>query len=397
MAADVGFGAAERQADLKPQESGNQVRARLASCRRIVVKIGSKSLAGDAWDRLAAEVRAARAGGAVDPARAGGRRKNAPKEGRSVVIVSSGAIALGVHKLGFPSRPKDMARLQAAAAAGQSVLMQRYEEAFGKVGLHVAQVLLTHADLADRARANNARNALAALLAAGAVPIINENDAVAVEEIKFGDNDQLAAMVTPLCDADLLLLLSDVEGLLDEHKRRVPFVRSVALEARHLAGASTSGVGTGGMASKVEAARRATLAGAHVVIASAKAPEVLGRVLAGEDIGTLFAAAPEKLSARKYWIGFTLRPRGALLLDRGACAAVVEKHKSVLGVGVLGVRGAFHPGDSVSLFDPEGREIARGLVRFSAADAARLAYRKGEGDTDEELIHRDDLVVLPSE
>ncbi|MEZ4314603.1 MAG: glutamate 5-kinase [Polyangiaceae bacterium] len=372
----------------------DEVRARLRTCRRIVVKIGSKSLAGDAWERLAAEVLAAREG------RSGGarsRKRSAPNEGRSVVIVSSGAIALGVSKLGFRARPKDMARLQAAAAAGQSVLMQRYEDAFGKVGLKVAQVLLTHADLSDRTRANNARNALAALLAAGAVPIINENDAVAVEEIKFGDNDQLASMVTPICDADLLLLLSDVEGLLDERRERVPFVRSVAREARHLAGESTSGVGTGGMASKVEAARRATLSGAHVVIASAKAPEVLGRVLSGEDIGTLFAAADEKLSARKYWIAFTLRPRGALLLDRGACAAVLDKHKSVLGVGVLGVRGAFHPGDSVSILDPEGKEIARGLARVSAPDAARVAHRKGEPGSDEELVHRDDLVVLPSE
>jgi glutamate 5-kinase len=357
------------------------VRARLSGCRRIVVKIGSKSLAGDAWERLASEVLAARS----------------RREGRAVVIVSSGAIALGVHKLGFASRPRDMARLQAAAAAGQSVLMQRYEDAFGKVGLKVAQVLLTHADLADRTRANNARNALSALVAAGAVPIINENDAVAVEEIKFGDNDQLASMVTPLCDADLLLLLSDVDGLLDEHRQRVPFVRSVAREARHLAGAATSGVGTGGMASKVEAARRATLAGAHVVIAKASEPGVLSRVLAGEDIGTLFAAAPEKLSARKYWIAYTLRPQGAVLLDEGACHAVIEKHKSVLAVGVRGVRGAFHPGDSVSILDAAGREIARGLARLSAADAARVAYRKGDPSGEEELIHRDDLVVLPAE
>lgn len=394
MAAETAKGeaaTASRRAESKAHAglSAEEVREGLASCRRIVVKIGSKSLAGDAWDRLAGEVLAARDGGA--------RRKGGAREGRSVVIVSSGAIALGVQKLGFASRPKDMARLQAAAAAGQSVLMQRYEDAFGKVGLKVAQVLLTHADLADRTRANNARSALAALLAAGAVPIINENDAVAVEEIKFGDNDQLASMVTPLCDADLLLLLSDVEGLLDEHKKRVPFVRSVAREARHLAGGSTSGVGTGGMASKVEAARRATLAGAHVVIASAKEPEVLGRVLGGEDIGTLFAAAHEKLSARKYWIAYTLRPRGAVLLDKGACAAVVEKHKSVLGVGVLGVRGAFHPGDSVSILDSAGHEIARGLARMSAADAARVAHRKGEPGSEEELIHRDDLVVLPAE
>jgi len=368
-----------------------EVRRSLAASRRIVLKIGSKSLAGDAWERLAAEVKRAQSDVA-------GHGKGGARERRTVVIVSSGAIALGVQKLGFRTRPKDMPRLQAAAAAGQSVLMQRYEDTFGKLDLKVAQVLLTHADLADRTRANNARSALAALLAADAVPIINENDAVAVEEIKFGDNDQLASMVTPLCDADLLLLLSDVDGLLDEQKRRVPFVRNVAREARHLAGNSTSGVGTGGMASKVEAARRATLAGAHVVIASAKEPEVLGRVLAGEDIGTLFAAAPDKLSARKYWIAYTLRPRGAVLLDRGACAAVIEKQKSVLNVGVLGVRGAFHPGDSVSVLDPSGAEIARGLVRLSATDAARMAYRRAESQDDEqELIHRDDLVVLPAE
>src|SRR5262245_55720213 len=182
------------------------VRARRRRARRIVIKIGSKSLSGDAWDRLAAQVAAVRS----------------PK--RSVVLVSSGAIALGVAKLGLKARPKDMAWLQAAAAAGQSVLMQRYEDAFGELGMCVAQVLLTHADLADRNRTNNARNAIAALLEAGAVPIINENDAVAVDEIKFGDNDQLASMVAPLCDADLLLLLSDVEGLLDENGRRVPFV-----------------------------------------------------------------------------------------------------------------------------------------------------------------------------
>src|SRR6185369_12404360 len=190
--------------------------------------------------------------------------------------------------------------------------------------------------------------------------------AVAVEEIKFGDNDQLAAMVTPLCDADLLLLLSDVEGLLDADGRRVPFVRSVAREARPLAGASTSGVGTGGMASKVEAARRATLAGADVVIAAARDPGVVARVLAGEDVGTVFAAVPQRLSARKHWIAYTLRPRGAVLVDRGAAKAICTKNPSVLAIGVLGVRGTFLPGDAVSIVDPEGIEIARGLARLSA-------------------------------
>jgi glutamate 5-kinase len=362
------------------------VRARLSRSRRMVIKIGSKSLCGDAFDRLAAEVAAL--------------RKNVQEATRrSVVIVSSGAIALGVEKLGLRARPRDVPWLQAAAAAGQSVLMQRYEQAFGSLGIPVAQVLLTHADLADRARTNNARNAIAALLEAGAVPIINENDAVAVEEIKFGDNDQLASMVTPLCEADFLLLLSDVEGLLDESGRRVGFVRNAAKEARPLAGGSTSGMGSGGMASKVEAARRATIAGADVVIAAASVPDVVQRILAGENIGTVFAAVPQRLSARKHWIAYTLRPRGALVVDAGAALAITTKNRSVLAVGVLGVRGTFSPGDAVAIVDPTEREIARGLSRVSAGDAARVARRKRDEDEDldDVLVHRDDLVVLPSE
>ena len=368
---------------METQHDPISARAALKRARRVVVKIGSKSLAGDAWDRLAAEVAALRA--------------------RSVtaVIVSSGAISLGVQKLSLRSRPKDMAWLQAAAAAGQSVLMQRYEDAFGKRSLLVAQVLLTHADLADRARTNNARNALASLLEAGAVPIVNENDAVAVEEIRFGDNDQLAAMVAPLVSADVLLLLSDVDGLLDADGKRVPFVSSVAREARHLAGASTSGVGSGGMASKVEAARRATLSGAHVVIAAAAEPDVVTRVLAGEDIGTLLPGVSQRLSARKHWIAYTLRPRGAVLVDRGAARAIVDSHRSVLAVGVLGVRGNFLPGDAVAIHDPDGTAIAQGLTRLSATDAARLAGRRrddaGEETDPAVVVHRDDLVVLPTE
>lgn len=362
------------------------VRARLGRSRRIVIKIGSKSLTGDAWDRLAQEIAAVRLDDRGQPR-------------RSVVLVSSGAIALGVTKLGLKARPRDMAWLQAAAAAGQSVLMQRYEEAFGKLGIPVAQVLLTHADLADRARTINAKNALLALLEVGAVPIINENDAVAVEEIKFGDNDQLASMVTPLCEADFLLLLSDVEGLLDGDKKRVTFVRSVEREARHLAGGSTSGVGTGGMASKVEAARRATLAGADVVIAAARDANVVTRVLAGEDVGTVFAAVSQRISARKHWIAYTLRPRGAVILDRGAVDAICNANRSVLAVGVLGVRGTFLPGDAVAVVDPDGNEIARGLARLSAGDAARMArrHRDDDEDPDDVVVHRDDLVILPKD
>lgn len=313
---------------------------------------------------------------------------------RRAVLVSSGAIALGMPKLGLRARPKDMALLQACAAAGQSSLMQRYEAAFAEHGQAVAQVLLTHADLADRVRTNNARSALAALLERGVLPIINENDAVAVEEIRFGDNDQLASMVTPLCEADLMILLSDVPGLLDDRGQRIPFVRRVTQRERALVQAGASGLGTGGMGSKLEAASRASFAGAAVVLASAKAPGVVRQIVAGEDVGTLIPRVSKRLSARKHWIAFTLRPRGALVLDRGAARAVAA-NKSVLSVGVLGVRGTFLAGDSLSLVDPEGIEIARGLSRLSAADATQLASRRAQDDEAIVFVHRDDLVVLP--
>jgi len=351
-------------------------RAAVAKARRVVVKIGSSTLARDssAYDRFAAAVRAL---------------ADAKKQ---VVLVSSGAIALGTKKLGYRARPKEMARLQAAAAAGQSLLMRAYEEAFGKVDLAVAQVLLTHADLADRVRANNARAALSALLDAGAVPILNENDSVAVEEIKFGDNDELSAMVTPLVAADVLVLLSDVTGLLDARGERVRIVRDVVTEALPLVRSTKSDVGTGGMASKLEAARRGTLAGAHVVIADARKEDVLARILAGEDEGTLFVASSARLTAKKHWIAFTLRPRGDLLLDPGAANAVRTKGKSVLAVGVAGVRGDFRAGDSVRLRAPDGEELGRGLARCSSAEAVVVAGKKDDDDP-AVLVHRDELVV----
>jgi glutamate 5-kinase len=354
-----------------------------ARARRIVIKIGSRTLASDAavYERLATSIARAHAAG------------------RAVVVVSSGAIALGTKKLGYATRPKEMAKLQAAAAAGQSLLMRAYEEAFGARGVAVAQVLLTHADLADRTRANNARSALGALLEAGAVPVLNENDSVAVEEIKFGDNDQLAAMVAPLVDADLLVLLSDVEGVLDADGKRVRVVRDAATEALPLVRKSPAGVGSGGMGSKIEAARRAALAGATVVVADARAETTLDDVLAGEDVGTLFVAARDRISAKKSWIAFTLRPRGDLVLDRGAAEAVRAKGKSVLSIGVLGVRGDFRAGDAVRLVDADGAEIGRGLARCGAADAAFVAGKSKEdlaGALEElaVLVHRDELVVL---
>jgi len=363
-------------------------REALTRCRRLVIKIGSKALAEravrgepDPFERLASQVSAFL-----------GRSRAK----RRAVIVSSGAIAFGMKKLGLSARPGDIAWLQAAAAAGQSALMQHYERAFEGHRRDVAQVLLTHADLSDRSRANNARNALATLLEAGVVPIVNENDAVSVEEIRFGDNDQLAALVAPLCEADVLLLLSNVEGLLDDRQRRVPFVPSLTSAQRAFAkGKGKSSLGSGGMTSKLDAARLGTHAGASVVIAAAHEPNVVQRVLAGEDVGTLFPSAHRRLSARKHWIAYTLRPRGAVILDEGAAHAITRR-KSVLSVGVLGVRGAFEPGDSVAVVDQRGHELARGLTKLSSTDAAHAAGRRGN-DPAQVVVHSHDLVVLPEE
>jgi glutamate 5-kinase len=364
-------------------------RAALARCRRVVVKVGSRSLAqraqgsapsGDAiLQQLADDL------GELGPV---GRGKK--KGRRDVVLVSSGAIAFGVQQLGLRRRPREMASLQAAAAAGQGELMQRWGHAFERHGLPVAQVLLTHSDLANRTRANNAQRALLKLLELGAVPVINENDAVAVDEIRFGDNDELAAMVAPLCEADLLLLLSHVDGLLDHRDRRVPLVERVE-DAKRWVRDETSTLGTGGMVSKLEAARRATLGGVHVVIAPASEPQVVRRILAGESLGTLFPAVAQRLSARKHWIAYTLRPLGAALVDAGAADAIRHGGRSVLCVGVVGVRGAFVSGDPIRIIDPHGEEIARGIARLSAGDAARLA---GSAERSM-LVHRNDLVVLP--
>jgi glutamate 5-kinase len=370
------------------EEDAKSAREAVTKARRVVIKVGSGALAAERgiYDRLANGV------------------AEAHVERRSVAMVSSGAIALGIQKLGLRGRPKEMALLQAAAAAGQSVLMRLYEDAFARRELAVAQVLLTHADLSDRTRANNAREALGALLDAKVVPIINENDTVAVDEIRFGDNDLLASMVTPLVSADLLILLSDVPGLLDKKGERVRIVRNVTREARPLVTDVTSSSGTGGMASKVEAARRAMLAGASAVVADARDARTISAILAGEDVGTLFVPYPQRIQARKHWIAFTLRPRGAILLDHGAVVAVVERGRSVLPVGVLGVRGDFGPGDSVTLLSPDGREIGRGLARLGASETASIAGKKGDdlaalrGDQgDVVVVHRDDLVLAYDE
>jgi glutamate 5-kinase len=358
-------------------------RTELVNARRIVIKIGSRALARDTeiYRRMAEQI------------------AKLMEQKRSCVLVSSGAIAIGCERLGYRTRPKEMPKLQAAAAAGQSVLMRRYDEAFGDLGVTAAQVLLTHADLADRERLNNAREAFAALLDAGAIPIVNENDTVATDEIRFGDNDQLASMVVPLVGADVLVLLTDVEGVLDVDGKRIPVMTD---DMRIGSVDQTSErVGTGGIESKIDAARKARRSGASVVIGPAARPSVLCDLMDGADVGTLFPRTGNALRARKHWIAFTLRPRGAVLLDDGAVRAVQAGKSSLLPVGVLGVRGQFNPGDSVRLLAADGSEVGRGLTRLGALDVARAAGKKrhelqvlfGIDGQDMVVVHKDDLVT----
>jgi len=359
------------------------IRASINRARRVVVKIGSSTLVAN--ESAAAQLATELAGYC--------------SRGYSFVLVTSGAIAIGCSRLGYRTRPKEMARLQAAAAAGQSILMRRYDEAFAAAGLTAAQVLLTHADLADRERANNAREALGELLDAGAIPIINENDTVATDEIRFGDNDQLAGMVTPLVGADLLILLTDVEGVLDSSGHRI----SVLTDLTEVGTVKASGksVGTGGMQSKLSAAKMATRSGASVVIAQGGKPQVLKQVLAGKDVGTFLPSGNKALRARKHWIAYTLRARGAVLLDDGAARAIQGGKSSLLPIGVVGVRGDFLPGDAVELIALNGTVVGRGLTRLGAADVARSAGKKGPSlaalfsaaHTDIVVVHKDDLVT----
>lgn len=357
-------------------------RGALRDARRVVVKVGSRSLlaADDRFAALAAQL------------------AHQITSGRQMLLVSSGAIALGRARLGMTARPNDMARLQAAAAVGQSALMHRWERAFETQERHVAQVLLTHADLADRERWLNARNALDALLELGAVPVINENDTVAVDEIRFGDNDQLAAMVATLAGADLMVLLTDVDGVEDASGTRLGVIQAGdALEG--VFREASDDVGRGGMRSKVDSARRATHRGVPAIIASAADPDALTRILAGEDVGTLLLPRGARLASRKHWIAYTLKPSGAIVVDAGAAEALA-RHASLLPAGIVGVRGAFEPGDAVRLIGPSG-EFARGLVRYGVSDVARLAGARS-AEVERRLgrpgaavvVHRDDLVVV---
>jgi glutamate 5-kinase len=362
-------------------------RAALATVRRVVVKIGS---------RLLSESPASRPAAIADQVIALHRRKV------EVVIVSSGAIALGIRRLRLPARPEELPGLQAAAAVGQSRLMQHWEHAFAAHDVAIGQVLLTHDDLGDRRRFLSARLTLRALLDHGVVPIINENDTVATEEIKFGDNDQLAALVCNLVSADALVILTDVEGVRDAGGVRMPIVRDIDREAAPVAGGSTSGVGSGGMASKVGSARIVTRTGVPAVVAPGREPDVIDRVLSGADLGTLFVPPiGAALSARKHWIAYGAKPTGRLVVDDGAARAIVSSGKSLLPAGITSVEGEFDLGETVSVVAAAGTELARGLVAYPAGDLRRISGLQSAAieatlgyKSIDEAIHRDDLVIL---
>lgn len=372
-----------------------ETRAPLLATRRCVVKIGSALLtrggqgldteAIHAWVAQMAEIR---------------------RRGVEVLLVTSGAVAAGMQRLGRTTRPHALHELQAMAAVGQMGLVQVYESAFKAHDLQAAQVLLTHDDLADRNRYLNARSTLRTLLEFGAVPVINENDTVATEEIRFSDNDTLAALLANLVEADLLLILTDQQGLYERDPRSHPDAAFVsegqAGDPALIAMAGGSGaLGRGGMRTKLLAAEKAARSGAATVIAWGRIEQVIPRVLAGEPVGTWLKPAQERLAARKQWLAGPVRSTGRLVLDSGAAKALRDGGKSLLPVGVKAVDGNFTRGEVVSCVGPDGREVARGLVNYSAEEAGRIAGQSTDrieailGYVDEpELIHRDNLVVL---
>jgi glutamate 5-kinase len=368
----------------------------LQKTHRFVLKIGSKvltnkgrALSPQVFDRLAQEVNAAK------------------KRGYEIVIVSSGAIAAGMARLGLTEKPKTMPQKQAAAAIGQSALMWNYERSFSFYGEKVAQILLTRDDLANRNRFLNARNTLFTLLSMGVIPIINENDTVVVEEIKVGDNDNLSALVTNLVNADLLIILSDIDGLYDRDPRQfknarlIPLVSQITEEMEEGAAGTSSPISIGGMVTKLEAARKAAFFGVPTILANGLVPGIIERILQGEEIGTLFVPQLNKLTSRKHWIAFTLKPKGKIMVDEGAKKAICQKGKSLLPSGVISVEGKFSVGDAVVLVDAQGQEFARGLSNYGSTEINKIKGLKSSAIIDklgykysDEIIHRDDMAVI---
>ncbi len=362
----------------------------LSSVKRVVLKIGS---------RLLSESPAARPAILADDI-----VRLQDQRGIEFLVVSSGAVALGNRVLGHQRRPTDMPALQAAAAIGQGKLLQHWEHAFAAHGRIIAQLLLTHDDIADRKRFLNARHTLHALLRTGAIPIINENDSIATEEIKYGDNDLLAALMCNLFAADLLILLTDVNGLNGADGDRIAIVRDIEREAVPVAGGSApDSPGSGGMASKVQSAKAAAKRGALTVVAPGRRPHVLSEILNGRDIGTLFAPRHPniQLSSRKHWIAYAAKPLGRLTVDIGAYRALIERGRSLLPAGIVAVDGEFELGDVIAIDNDQGREFARGLAGYRADDVRRiLGLQSADIEATlgykylDAVIHRDDLVLL---
>ena len=367
----------------------------VAAARRIVVKVGSSLVTdeGRGLDRAAIS-------------RWGAEIASLRTSGKQVVVVSSGAVAEGMKRLGWSQRPREMHELQAAAAVGQMGLAQVYESCFAEHGLRTAQVLLTHEDLADRRRYLNARSTLRTLLELAVVPIINENDTVVTDEIKFGDNDTLGALVTNLIDADALVILTDQQGLFTADPRRdpsatlLPAVRAGDPRLEAIAGGTGSSIARGGMITKVRAAQRAARGGASTVVASGRLDGVLRRLAAGEALGTQFIADLPRLAARKQWMADHLQLRGAVTVDAGAARALCAEGRSLLPIGITEVQGDYERGEVIAIRSAEGAELGRGLSNYSSADTRRIMRRASSeieailGYIEEpELIHRDDLVL----
>lgn len=376
--------------------SDNTAKSVIANAKRLVAKVGSSLVTNEgrgidltAVEQWAEQIAALHA------------------QGRQVVLVSSGAIAEGMARLGWAARPHTMHELQAAAAVGQMGLVQAYEVAFARHGIRTAQILLTHEDLADRKRYLNARTTLYTLLSLGVVPIVNENDTVVTDEIRLGDNDTLGALVTNLIEADALIILTDQAGLYSADPRKNPAAEFIsvaqagdpALEA--MAGGAGSGIGTGGMLTKVLAARRAANSGGDTVIASGREPNVLLRLAQGERIGTELRALLPVRSARKRWLANHLRLRGRITLDEGAIRALTQGHKSLLSIGVIAVDGEFERGDVVACVNELGIECCRGLINYSSNDTRRIMRQPSSriaeilgSMSDQELMHRDNMVFI---
>jgi glutamate 5-kinase len=367
----------------------------LSRAHRVVIKIGSSSLSGAAGIRRESLAHLTRDLASLQHA------------GKEVLLVSSGAVASGMSKLRMKERPKTIPAKQAAAAVGQIALMALYEEYFSLYGVQVAQILLTHDDLANRRRYLNAKRTILTLLESGVLPIVNENDTVAVEEIQFGDNDNLSALVAVLVEADLLIILSDVAGLYDRDPRLHPEAQLIAVVEKFTDGlaagvGSVGPLGRGGMATKLEAAHKAALSGIPTIIADGQRAETLSCIFdPTKDTGTLFLPMTDRIASRKHWIAYTLKPAGVLVVDAGARMAICERGRSLLPPGVREVRGVFDEGECVTCLDDSGHAFARGLVNYKSTDVQRIKGAQTHQierilgyKVSDEVIHRDDLALL---